>query len=85
MKTALIVVLLGAMLAPLQEVSRPDSEGFIRDWLVLAPIAIEGESGADQIDKDFVGEAAVKPKARRRSDVTLKKGRNVLLLPMISA
>jgi hypothetical protein len=63
MKTAMIVVLLGAMLAPLQEVSRPDSEGFIRDWLVLAPIAIEGESGADQIDKDFVGEATVKPKA----------------------
>ena len=64
MKTALIVVLLGAMLAPLQEVSRPDAEGFIRDWLVLAPIAIEGESGADQIDKDFVnGEATVKPKA----------------------
>jgi hypothetical protein len=64
MKTAMIVVLLGAMLAPLQEVSRPDAEGFIRDWLVLAPIAIEGESGADQIDKDFVnGEATVKPKA----------------------
>jgi len=64
MKTAMIVVLLGAMLAPLQEVSRPDAEGFIRDWLVLAPIAIEGESGADQIDRDFVnGEATVKPKA----------------------
>jgi hypothetical protein len=64
MKTALITVFLGAMLAPVQEVSRPDAEGFIRDWLVLAPIAIDGESGADQIDKDFVnGEAAVKPKA----------------------
>src|SRR5436190_11358137 len=58
------VALIGAMLAPLQNTSSPDTEGFIRDWLVLAPIAIEGESGADQIDKDFIaGEAAVKPKA----------------------
>ena len=63
MTTALIAVFLGAMLAPLQEVARPDAEGFIRDWLVLAPIAIDGDSGADQIDKDFVGEATVKPKA----------------------
>src|SRR5580765_5486728 len=64
MKTALLVVFLGAMLAPVQEASSPDPEGFIRDWLVLAPIAIDGESGADQIDKDFVsGEATVTPKA----------------------
>jgi len=63
-KAALIVVLSGAMLAPIQTPSRPDAEGFIRDWLVLAPIAIEGESGADQIDKDFIaGEAAANPKA----------------------
>jgi hypothetical protein len=63
-KAVLIVALSGAMLAPIQTPSRPDAEGFIRDWLVLAPIAIEGESGADQIDKDFIaGEAAVSPKA----------------------
>jgi hypothetical protein len=63
---ALIVALVGAMLTPVQNGSplAPDAEGFIRDWLVLAPIAIEGESGADQIDKDFIaGEAAAKPKA----------------------
>jgi hypothetical protein len=60
----LIVALVGGMLAPVQNTSSPDAEGFIRDWLVLAPIAIEGESGADQIDKDFIaGEAAAKPKA----------------------
>jgi len=60
----LIVALSGAMLAPVQTPSRPDAEGFIRDWLVLAPIAIDGESGADQIDKDFIaGEAAAQPKA----------------------
>lgn len=64
MKAALIVTLLGAMLVPAQETSSPDGEGFIRDWLVLAPIAIGGESGADEIDKDFIdGEAAIKPKA----------------------
>ena len=60
----LIVALIGAMLAPVQSAPVPDAEGFIRDWLVLAPIAIEGESGADQIDKDFIaGEAAANPKA----------------------
>jgi hypothetical protein len=59
----LIVAVVGAMLAPVQSTSSPDAEGFIRDWLVLAPIAIEGESGADQIDKDFIaGEAAANPK-----------------------
>src|ERR1051325_4473307 len=59
---ALIVALVGVMLAPVQKASRPDAEGFIRDWLVLAPIPIEGESGADQIDKDFInGEAAARP------------------------
>ena len=63
----LIVAFIGAMLGPIQNAqntSSPDAEGFIRDWLVLAPIPIEGESGADQIDKDFIaGEAAAKPKA----------------------
>ena len=60
----LILALTGAMLAPVQSTSSPDPDGFIRDWLVLAPIPIEGESGADQIDKDFIaGEAAAKPKA----------------------
>ena len=66
----LIVTLVGAMLAPIQGTSSPDTEGFIRDWLVLAPIAIEGESGADQIDKDFIGgEAAAKPKAGDKATV----------------
>src|SRR6059058_1268881 len=60
----LIVALIGAMLSPVQDTFSPDAEGFIRDWLVLAPITIEGESGADQIDKDFIsGEATAKPKA----------------------
>jgi hypothetical protein len=42
----------------------PDADGFIRNWLVLAPIAIEGESGATEIDRDLLkGEATVAPKA----------------------
>ena len=68
MKTVLAVLLFGAALlstpiaAP--QTFKPDAEGFIRDWLVLAPIAIEGESGATGIDTAFLdGEASIKPKA----------------------
>jgi hypothetical protein len=40
-----------------------DAEGFIRNWLVLAPIPIEGDSGAAEIDRDFLkGEASIRPK-----------------------
>ena len=70
MKAALIGALIGAMLVPAQDTSRLDAEGFIRDWLVLAPIAIGSESGADEIDKDFInGEAAIKPRAGDRVTV----------------
>ncbi len=43
---------------------KPDDEGFIRQWLVLAPIPLpEGTSGADGIDKELVaGEKELKPK-----------------------
>ena len=49
-----------AVILPLApQSSYPDGEGFIHDWLVLAPIAIEGESGASETDVDFLkGEAA---------------------------
>lgn len=37
---------------------KPDAEGFIRDWLVLAPLSIGESSGADEIDKkQFSSEA----------------------------
>jgi len=44
---------------------KPDDKGFIRDWLLLAPIQLAGENtGADEIDKQQVpNEAALKPKA----------------------
>ena len=63
MKNPLVVALMSAMLLPAPQVFSPDADGFIRNWLVLAPIAIDGESGASEIDKDFLnGEAAVAPK-----------------------
>ena len=60
--SAIVVVLSLALGAATQPVT-PDAEGFIRNWLVLAPIAIEGESGASEIDRDFVNEATLAPKA----------------------
>jgi hypothetical protein len=65
MKAILAVSLLGtSLLSAPQKTFTPDNEGFIRNWLVLAPIAIEGESGATAIDSPFLdGEASIKPKA----------------------
>lgn len=42
---------------------KPDAEGFIRDWLVLAPYSIAGGSGAEEIDKKQFPEEA-QPAAR---------------------
>jgi hypothetical protein len=64
MKTTLIVSLLGATLLAAPQPFNPDADGFIRNWLILAPIAIEGESGASAIDQAFLdGEAKINPKA----------------------
>jgi uncharacterized Zn ribbon protein len=64
MRAALIVALVSLFFSSPAQTSNPDAEGFIRNWLVLAPIAIEGESGATEIEKDFLkGEATVTPKA----------------------
>jgi hypothetical protein len=43
----------------------PDADGYIRDWLLLAPIPLSTEgNGAEEIDKpQLAGEAALKPKA----------------------
>ena len=58
------LLLLIALTAAAPQPFSPDAEGFIRNWLVLAPIAIEGESGATEIDRDFLGgEAGIAPKA----------------------
>jgi hypothetical protein len=58
MKTIPILAILSltALSASAQN-GKPDAEGFIRDWLILAPLAIDG-SGADAIDKkQFADEA----------------------------
>ena len=71
MKAPLVAAVLLALVLPAQEKATfaPDAEGFIRNWLVLAPIAIDGESGATEIDKDFIGEATVKPKPDEKMNV----------------
>jgi len=64
MKALLALTLLGAVLLPTPDTFSPDNEGFIRNWLVLAPIPVEEGSGASEIDKELLkGEATIKPKA----------------------
>ncbi|MEO8482220.1 MAG: hypothetical protein ABI634_08430 [Acidobacteriota bacterium] len=64
MKVPIVVALLSVLVLPAQSTLGPDAEGFIHDWLILAPIAINGESGATEIDTEFLpGEASITPKA----------------------
>ena len=66
MKATLLAAALIALGMPsgTQATFNTDADGFIRNWLVLAPIAISGESGATEISHDFLnGEAGIKPKA----------------------
>lgn len=44
---------------------QPDSDGYIRDWLMLAPIALaEGETGSEAIFKEQIkDEAELRPRA----------------------
>ena len=70
MRAFLIGAVFSAFFLPAQETGSPDAEGFIRNWLVLAPIAMEGDSGAAEIDKDLLGgEAAIKPKPDEKVNV----------------
>jgi hypothetical protein len=69
MKVVLVAAFLGAVLVP-AETFKPDADGFIRNWLVLAPIAVQEDSGATEIDKDFLGgEATIKPKPDEKVNV----------------
>jgi hypothetical protein len=44
--------------------TKVDSDGFVRDWLVLAPFPVAEDNGAEEIDKvQLADEAALKPKA----------------------
>jgi hypothetical protein len=70
-------VLLGVVLAiafiPVVRAAdaKPDDEGFIKDWLLLAPIPLgDGISGADEIDKKQIAdEGGLKPKAGDKQKV----------------
>lgn len=59
--------LLGSSLisATAAESLRPDSDGYIRDWVMLAPVVIrDGETCAEALLKDQIpNEAALRPKA----------------------
>lgn len=51
--------------------ANPDDEGFIRDWLMLAPSPLPADSqGSDEIDKKQIAdEGAIKPKAGDKQKV----------------
>ena len=64
-RVGLLAAAVASLVIPIraQETFAPDAEGFIRNWLVLAPLP-SGQSGADGIAYDYLGgEAAIKPKA----------------------
>ena len=74
MRASVAALFLGAILLPGQETFSPDADGFIRNWLVLAPIAVHEDSGASEIDNDpLKGEATIKPKADDRVTVNGKE------------
>jgi hypothetical protein len=66
------LLMAGAVLAA--EEFKTDDEGFIRDWLVLAPIPLENENaGADEIDvQQIKDEGALKPKAGDKATANKK-------------
>src|SRR4029078_8188395 len=73
MKGCLFPALIGVLLAQAPAASQtftPDKDGFIRNWLVLAPIAVQEDSAASEIEKFFLGgEAAIKPKPGEKVNV----------------
>lgn len=74
-KVLLVAAALVALALPAgaQQTFSPDAEGFIRNWLILAPIPMAGQSGAEEIDVEFIkDEAIMKPAAG--ADVKLPGG-----------
>src|SRR6476659_1938733 len=54
---------------------RPDSEGYIRHWVMLAPIPLpERDTGTDSLFKEQIrGEATIRPKAGDKSKIDGKE------------
>ena len=65
-----VALTLGPALSLHAAEGKPDDEGFIRDWLMLAPASIPEGSGQDEIDKKQIpNEPAIKPKAGQKQKV----------------
>jgi hypothetical protein len=64
---ALATVVLALLIAPglRAEDTKPDEEGFLRSWLLLAPISLaDGQSEEDGLNKEWIAnEAKLAPKA----------------------
>ena len=62
---ALLLSIFAVQAGPGPEEFAPRSDGFIRDWLLLAPIQLKSDSdGAEEIDKNqLADEGRLKPKA----------------------
>ena len=73
--SALLLSLLAAQSGAGPEEASPRSDGFIRDWLLLAPIQLDANSsGADAIDKNQIpDEGSLKPKAGDKATVDGKE------------
>jgi uncharacterized Zn ribbon protein len=70
MAHSVLLVALTALLLQAPQSFSPDADGFIRNWLVLAPIAVQEDSGATEIEKDFLGgEASIQPKPGEKVNV----------------
>ena len=66
-------VLLAGSVARAEEFA-PDNEGFIRNWLMLAPISIPETSGGEEIDKEQIkGEGKLKPKEGDKATIDGKE------------
>ncbi|MCX6939284.1 MAG: hypothetical protein NTX09_00875 [Verrucomicrobia bacterium] len=53
-----LALLAASSLPAIGQNGKPDADGFIRDWLVLAPLPIAESSGADALDKKQFAEEA---------------------------
>ena len=54
--------------------AKVDGEGFVRDWLVLAPFALEEDSGSTAIDLSQIAkEGELKPKAGDKQKISEKE------------
>ena len=69
----ILAPIVAAMVFQAPQTFSPDAEGFIRNWLVLAPIAVQEDAGATEIEKDFLGgEATIRPKPGDKVNVNGK-------------